>query len=104
LCAQHPEAAAYFPSFFYAQKTPRSERDAGLGHNPHPTPKPLDLGRWLTRLIARPGQTVVDPFMGTGGLCAAALLEGCRVVGIELEDATLDLARRHIPALVADAS
>jgi hypothetical protein len=74
LCAQHPEAAAYFPSFFYAQKTPRSERDAGLGHNPHPTPKPLDLGRWLTRLIARPGQTVVDPFMGTGGLCAAVSL------------------------------
>jgi DNA modification methylase len=54
--------------------------------NFHPTVKPLDLMRWLVRLVTPLGGTVLDPFAGSGTTLAAGLLEGFTVVGIELTD------------------
>jgi site-specific DNA-methyltransferase (adenine-specific) len=50
----------------------------------HLTGKPIGLIRQLLK-IARPGGTVLDPFMGGGAILRAALLEGHPVIGIELE-------------------
>lgn len=72
-------------------------RTAG-GKNFHPTVKPTDLMRWCVRLIAPPGATVLDPFMGSGSTGRAALLEGRAFTGIELNPAYLALARRRIEA------
>ena len=44
--------------------------------NIHPTAKPIELMRWLVRLLSRPGQTVLDPFLGSGTTAIACLLEG----------------------------
>jgi DNA modification methylase len=54
--------------------------------NFHPTVKPLDLMRWLVRLVTPPDGTVLDPFAGSGTTIAAAILEGFHTIGIELTD------------------
>ena len=60
--------------------------ESGPRQNFHPTVKPLDLMRWLVRLVTPPGGVVLDPFAGSGTTLAAALLEGVDCIGIELTD------------------
>ena len=79
--------------FFYVAKAPKSERPIVDGVA-HPTVKPLDLMRWLIRLVTRPGSHVLDPFAGSGTTGEAALLEGMNVDLIELE-------ATHIPLIIA---
>jgi len=70
--------------------------------NIHPTVKPLDLMRWLVRLLTPPprntgsGAIVLDPFAGSGSTGAAAVLEGARFLGIEREAAYVPIARARI--------
>ena len=47
--------------------------------------KPLDLIRWLVRLVTPPGGLVLDPFAGSGTTAEAAILEGFRAVVVERE-------------------
>lgn len=54
--------------------------------NIHPTVKPIDLMRWLVRLVTPPDGTVLDPFAGSGTTLASALLEHRHTIGIELTD------------------
>jgi site-specific DNA-methyltransferase (adenine-specific) len=107
--------------FFYAAKAPRRERDAGCedlprkvtqayrigAHNKklcdehpvaniHPTVKPIELMRWLVRLLTPQGGLVLDPFTGSGSTGAAAMLEGARFHGIEREAEYLPIARARI--------
>jgi len=67
--------------FFYTSKASRTEREGSR----HPTVKPLDLMRWLVRLVTPPGGTILDPFAGTGTTGEAALMEGFGAVLIERE-------------------
>lgn len=67
--------------FFYTGKACVAERYGSA----HPTVKPLDLMRWLVRLVCPPGGSVLDPFAGTGTTGQAAWLEGFRAVLIERE-------------------
>jgi DNA modification methylase len=101
---------------FYCAKASRSEREAGceslpprpvqiytgkhhprrLVHNVHPTVKPLELMRWLVRLITPAGGLLLDPFAGSGSTGAAAVLEGRRFLGIERESDYVDIACARI--------
>ena len=54
--------------------------------NHHPTVKPVELMRWLVRLVTPPGGTVLDPFLGSGTTAVAAILEGFEWIGCELTD------------------
>lgn len=54
--------------------------------NTHPTIKPIDLMRWLCRLVTPPGGIVLDLFCGSGTTGCAARLEGFRFIGAELND------------------
>jgi DNA modification methylase len=81
--------------FFYTAKASGSERHYA-GKNPHPTVKPVDLMRWLVRLVAPPGGHVVDPFMGSGSTGIAALAEGMTFTGIDKEAAFVEVSRRRI--------
>lgn len=77
--------------FFYSAKADRNDR---IGSK-HPTVKPVNLMRWLVRLITPPGGTVLDPFAGTGTTGHAALLEGFKAIMIEREaEYQADIARR----------
>jgi DNA modification methylase len=64
--------------------------------NAHPTVKPIDLMRWLVRLVTPPGGTVLDPFMGSGTTGIAAHLEGFDFIGIEREAEYADIAEARI--------
>ena len=45
--------------------------------------KPVELMRYLCRLVTPPGGTVLDPFTGSGTTGIAALREGFRFIGME---------------------
>ena len=62
----------------------------------HATVKPLDLMRWLVRLVTRRGGRVLDPFAGSGTTGEAALLEGMEVDLIELEETHLPLILQRV--------
>jgi tRNA G10 N-methylase Trm11 len=66
--------------------------------NNHPTVKPVDLMRWLVRLVTPEGGTVLDPFMGSGTTGCAAVVEGRHFCGIEKEQEYIELAKARILA------
>jgi site-specific DNA-methyltransferase (adenine-specific) len=87
--------------FFYTAKASKSEREAGLSTeegraNIHPTVKPIDLMRYLIRLITPPHGTVLDPFMGSGSTGCAAALEGVSFIGIEREPEYFAIAQQRV--------
>lgn len=60
------------------------EREAYNGDNElHPCQKPLPLMGWLVNEMTAPGETVLDPFMGSGSTIIAAIRAGRKAVGIE---------------------
>lgn len=89
-------ASRFFPTFRYEAKAPASERPKVDGVA-HPTVKPLDLCRWLVRLVTPPGGTVLEPFAGSGTTVEACVIEGFKCVAIEKTDEYLPLtvARIH---------
>jgi len=58
----------------------------------HPSPKPEALMRWIVGWASEAGQTVCDPFAGSGATLAAAKLEGCRAIGFEINEEYCELA------------
>ena len=64
--------------------------------NGHPVPKPVGWMRWLVALTTRRGETVLDPFMGSGTTGVAAVQMGRRFIGIEREPSYFDIACRRI--------
>jgi site-specific DNA-methyltransferase (adenine-specific) len=82
--------------FFYCAKASRAERNAD---NHHPTVKPVNLMRWLCRLVTPPGGLVLDPFTGSGSTGIGAIAEGFRFIGIELSPEYCAMASARITAL-----
>ena len=79
------------------QPNQKSFREKSI-KNPHPTVKPTALMRWLVRLVCPPEGTVLDPFCGSGSTGKAAVAEGFRFVGIDLDPTYCEIARRRIAA------
>jgi site-specific DNA-methyltransferase (adenine-specific) len=78
--------------FFYSAKADAEDR---LGSK-HPTVKPVDLMRWLVRLITPPGGTVLDPFAGSGTTGMACMAEGFDAILVEREAQYLADIRRRV--------
>jgi DNA modification methylase len=112
-----PPSARDAVRYFYAAKADKAERefgmdgDAGVGAlrdagrgaaraNFHPTVKPVDLMRWLCRLVTPPGGIVLDPFMGSGSTGIAAVRERFRFVGIEQSPEYFEIACKRVAAAV----
>jgi DNA modification methylase len=72
---------------FWIFPTNNSER-----HGVHPTEKPLALMRALVRDFTRPGQVVLDPFMGSGSTGVAAVQTDRFFVGIETSERYFEIA------------
>jgi site-specific DNA-methyltransferase (adenine-specific) len=60
------------------------------------TVKPIELMRWLVRLVTPPGGIVLDPFCGSGSTGCAAVQERMRFVGIDKDPEYLAIARARI--------
>ncbi len=67
--------------------------------NNHPTVKPTALMRYLCKLITPPAGLILDPFTGSGSTGKAALLEGFRFVGFELEQPYAEIANARCAAV-----
>lgn len=75
--------------------------ESGPRRNFHPTVKPSALMGYLCRLVTRPGGTVLDPFAGSGSTGKAALSEGFRFIGAELDPAYAEIAEARCLAAAA---
>jgi site-specific DNA-methyltransferase (adenine-specific) len=82
--------------FFYCAKASKRERNAGNVTNVHPTVKPIDLMRYLVRLVTPKGGTVLDPFTGSGTTGIAAVLEGMIFIGFEQSEEYARIADARI--------
>lgn len=83
-------ASRFFHTFRFEAKAPASERPRVDGVA-HATVKPLELMRWLVRLVCPPGGVVLDPFGGSGTTAEACVMEGFRCIIIEREATYLPL-------------
>lgn len=90
---------------FASNGMPREMKDRGMGSvlecagvspaaRQHPTEKPVDL--LVTILDAVPGQTVLDPFMGSGSSGVAAIKAGRKFVGCDINPEHFDTACKRI--------
>jgi len=62
----------------------------------HPAPFPVELPRRLIQLYTYEGEVVLDPFVGSGSTCVAAILTGRRFVAYEVEEEYVHLAETRI--------
>jgi site-specific DNA-methyltransferase (adenine-specific) len=104
------------PEVSAAERVGRVEGSAGMnspragagrtaaGRNHHPTVKPIALMRHLVRLVTPPGGLVLDPFTGSGSTGVAAILEGFRFVGCEMQADYHAMACRRIAYAANEAA
>ena len=88
-------ASRFFPAFYYTAKASSAERPRANGIA-HPTTKPVDLMRWLVRLVTPPGGVVLEPFAGSGTTAEACVVEGFRCIAIEREADYLPLIEARL--------
>lgn len=68
----------------------------GNNHSEHPTQKPVDLMAWLIRSYSNEGDTILDPFMGSGTTGVACVQTGRNFIGIEIDPMYFAIAQRRI--------
>ena len=76
----------------------------GAVGNNHPTVKPIELMKYLIKLITPPGGVVLDPFNGSGSTGCAAVELGFEYIGCELDPAYVDISLKRIAAWTAKDS
>jgi len=62
----------------------------------HPTQKPVALMEWIIKNYSKPGDTILDPFMGSGTTGVAALKLQRKFIGIEINKEYFDIATKRI--------
>lgn len=72
------------------------QRGKSVRKNTHPTVKPLQLMSYLIALGSRPGDVVLDPFLGSGTTALAAKQLGRKYIGIEKETDYINIAEKRI--------
>lgn len=105
---ERDQGCDHLPAKSGGEATGRTDGSAGAGNpragagrtggarNFHPTVKPVELMRYLVRLVTPPGGSVFDPFLGSGTTGMAAQLEGRGFLGIEREAEYMQIALARI--------
>jgi site-specific DNA-methyltransferase (adenine-specific) len=80
------------PILYYG-KDPRNrtrpnsfESHAITRENGHPCPKPIEYAKWMVERCSLDGETVLDPFVGSGTTLVAAKQLGRKAIGIDVEE------------------
>ncbi|MBN1867141.1 site-specific DNA-methyltransferase [Candidatus Sumerlaeota bacterium] len=74
----------------------------GASTKHHPAPFPLELANRLVRMFSFTGDTVLDPFCGSGTTMVAALRTGRNSIGVEIDPEYCRMAARYLKAESAD--
>ena len=74
-----------------------NNKTPSVGNN-HPTVKPIELMKYLIKLITPPGGIVLDPFNGSGSTGCAATELGFEYIGCELDPAYVTITHKRIEA------
>lgn len=64
--------------------------------NLHPTQKPVSLMKWCLEIISKPGDTIFDPFMGSGSTAIACIATGRKFIGCEIDPTYFTVAQKRI--------
>lgn len=92
-----------YQKYFYCPKVSRKERHIeDAVENNHPTVKPIELMKYLIKLITPTGGIVLDPFNGSGSTGCAAVELGHTYIGCELDPAYVEITHKRIDAWVKD--
>jgi site-specific DNA-methyltransferase (adenine-specific) len=81
----HPRSVLRFPN-------------RGAKRSLHPTQKNLELMEWLVRTYSRRGETIVEPFAGSGSTAVAAIRNGRKVIAVEQSEEHCEIAARRLEA------
>lgn len=73
-------------------KVKTTKQDTGL----HVAQKPLSLLAFLIELVTMEGQTVFDPFMGSGTTCVASQAMNRHFIGIDIDKKHVDTAKERL--------
>ena len=76
----------------------------GASTRKHPAPYPEELASRLIRMFSFVGDTILDPFMGTGTTTVAASKCGRNSIGVEIDSTYVAMAERRIRKVVATRS
>jgi DNA modification methylase len=64
----------------------------------HPTQKPLALMLWVLENYTNEGNTIFDPFMGSGTTGVACVQTGRNFIGCEIDPGYFEIAKKRIEA------
>jgi site-specific DNA-methyltransferase (adenine-specific) len=81
-----------YDKFFQVAKV-RQSKDT---FNFHPTLKPVELMSHLVKLVCFEGQSILDPFMGSGSTGVACQIENRKFIGFELEKKYFEITQRRL--------
>jgi site-specific DNA-methyltransferase (adenine-specific) len=62
----------------------------------HPCQKPGEIMTWIVGVASDPGDTILDPFMGSGTTLVAAKQLGRKAIGIEIEERYCEISARRL--------
>lgn len=71
-------------------------RESEQGQHLHPTQKPVALMAWCIEKWSKPGETVLDPYIGSGPTLRAAKDLGRKAIGIEIEERYCEIAAKRL--------
>lgn len=74
-------------------------RGSEVGEHHHPTQKPIALMQWCIGFTK--GETILDPYMGSGTTGVACIRTGRRFIGIEIDHKYCDIAVKRMEAELA---
>ena len=80
------------------------DHDTRMAKNIHPTVKPLKLMTYLITIGSRPGDTILDPFMGSGTTGVATKILHRNFIGFEIEGKYFEIAQQRIENKIAKGS
>lgn len=78
---------------------PKVQPDGRAAHG-HPCSRSLVHFQWLVNWWSEPGDTILDPFCGSGTTLHAAMNAGRRAIGIDIDERWCELAARRLSQLV----
>lgn len=82
-----------------APRADETQKHATKMANVHPTVKPVHLMSWLVKLVSREGDTVLDPFNGSGTTGVACAKLGREYIGVELDPEYVKISEARINAV-----